>query len=289
MTPAQLQVLKEAALAGEITSKLMYGLALVQGKFAAQDTPQGLGFIRAAAEGGHPEAMFFMAVYQLDQVEHTPENLEIARILLEKAAFTGHAKSQVELAKSYLAGNFWKASDEQALMWLRFAVKENQTAAFLLLGFYFLDRGFSQEAVRWMRVAEKAGYPQADLVINETLEKLTAEGFKEDFQGHAIKIASQTLGRGVMHVDDLLEELKSSGTAAAWKTISVMYDYGYGVPLNPILACEALKKSGEKGDSEAMWYYGQKLRIGYLGDEARKTAGEWLNRAEASGYDSGLN
>lgn len=271
MTPDQLQVLKESAAAGDTTARLMYGLALVQGRFLEQDLDQGLGLIRAAAEGGHPEAMFFLAVYQLDQGEPTPENFEIARGLLEKAAFTGHVKSQVELAKSYLSGSHWPASDEQALMWLRFAAKEGVGVAWILMGYFFLDRGLPQEALHAFRTAEARGENLAVAAIEESLESLRPEGFRENLEAYALQVLAQALGREIESLTGLAAELEGENSAGAAKALSIMYDYGYGVALSPVRATEWLGIAADRGDAEARHFLNERRRIGYLG-EAEKGA-----------------
>lgn len=266
MRPDQIEVLKQGAESGDTTSKLMYGLALVQGRFVAQDLEAGLGHIRESAAGGHPEAMFFLAVYQLDQGGKSPENLELARQLLEKAAYTGHVKSQIELAKSYLSGNYWPASDEQALMWMRFAAKEGQGVAYLLLGFFFLDRGMNQDAIHMMRLAERAGEKHVAEVIQESLDGLKEEGFTEDLEGYALKVIAQTLGREAETLAGLLPELEKDPSAAAAKTLSVMHDYGYGTPINPVKSTEWLGIAADRGDAEARHFHNERKRVGYLGE-----------------------
>lgn len=263
MRPDQIEVLRQGAEAGDATAQLMYGLALVQGRFVARDLEGGLGHLRDAAAGGHPEAMFFLAVYELDQGDKTPESFELARRLLEQAAFTGHVKSQLELAKSYLSGGYWPASDEQALMWMRFAAKQGQGLAYLLLGYYFLDRGMSQDAFHMFRTAEKLGEAHAAAAIRESLAEL--EGFREDLEGYALKVVAQTLGREVEGLAGLAAALEGEPTAAAAKTLAVLYDYGYGVALDPVRASEWLGISADRGDAEAQHFHGERRRIGYLG------------------------
>lgn len=277
------QTLMTKAEGGDPQAMCELGLCLIAGRGVEKDEALGLTWIKKAVAEGHLEAMFFLGIYTL---QGTPdaEQLQVARKLLETAGDYRHVRAQIELAKSFLSGNFWPADDRHALKWIRRAASVGNDSACALLGLYFADRDFSQDALHWFRQAAKAGNPVAQELLDEHLEKMKSWQIEENFAGHALKILSSTLGRPVTQLEGLAKDLETQADAAAFKTLSIMSDYAYGVPLDPWVATLYLEKAAQASDPEAQWFFAERIRIGYVKGLSETDALEWQQKALAAGF-----
>ena len=159
---AELSLIRQQAERGDSGDELLYGLALLEGRYGlAPDAREGVAWIRRAVRDGEPFAMLELgkAYAEGRGVEKDPA---AATDWWRKAAARGAAEAKYHLAQAYLAGEGVPHNPEAAGRWLREAAQEGYAPAQYQLG-RMLHEGEVVEkddtaALHWLARAAASGY-----------------------------------------------------------------------------------------------------------------------------------
>ncbi|GAA5001724.1 tetratricopeptide repeat protein [Acinetobacter puyangensis] len=142
-----LQFIAQAAQAGFAPAQFSLGQCWLQGIGVEKNQQEGLGWIERAAQQGHVDAMFTLALnLPVDHAQHLP--------LLQAAAQAGHAKAMLCVGL-YLQNH---AQPEQAVEWFKHAKERGDLRADFMLGMaYLTGNGVAADAKHAVEVLNQAG------------------------------------------------------------------------------------------------------------------------------------
>ena len=147
----------------------------------------------------------------------TDENPEIAA--LRRAAETGDAQAQLELAGRYGEGDGVAQSFAESARWLELAALQGEGEAQFLLGHYHLNGSgveqSVQEAALWFDRAAAQDIPEASLELGKLLltEGVEVEGI-QDNQGAAERALARAAAQGLPEANDYLAALEDANVSA---------------------------------------------------------------------------
>lgn len=205
--------LKEQAAKGNADGQFNLGVAYVRGIGTAKDVPEGIRWLRAAAEQGQPRASHYLASMYIAG-DGVPLDYPTAYYWLIVSGAAGHenynqdvlkdqlsaaqaqdaelramdwlrAHSSVpnyayQLASEYRSGTTVKKDSQSALKWLRQAAEDGHSRAQLRLGIaYLLGEGVEKdrsESLKWLRLASLQGEPRAQLLLGKSCSEKDSPG-----------------------------------------------------------------------------------------------------------------
>jgi TPR repeat protein len=166
---AALHWMRQAAEAGAAACMYGYGMMLLNGVGVAKDAPQGLTWIKKAADTGLPAARLQLAESYLFGTR-TPAEIGKAQSL-----FLDLAKEGVPSAMFYSCVLLGNAQPQEALSWCRKAAATGDTQAmYQIATVYLTGAGVAAdlaEARRWYTRAAEAGEPESMLFLAVMLER----------------------------------------------------------------------------------------------------------------------
>ncbi len=270
-TPSEeFQLIRQQAEQGDAGNELLYGLALMEGRYGLPPDPgKGLPWVRRAAEDGDAYAALIM----------------------------GNAYSEGKgVAKDPARAAKW---------WRKAADKEVEEAAYRLGQAYASGRGVpkdSGQAVRWLREAAEAGYPKAQYALGRL--HLEGAGVRRDTDTARqwLRRAAANGHREAVHLLRALESLvrastplsRESGEALkrramandphAQYELAMRYESGaFSVNRDPRQALLWLRKAADNGNVLAMRRLARAWERGELGLKADPAkAAAWRKRAHAA-------
>jgi len=245
----------------------LYGLADLG---IIQDYNQANEFFTKAAEQGHAEAQYHLALMYAAG-EGVLQDYKEAFKWYRKAAEQGHAEAPYNLGVMYANGQGALQDDKEAVKWYRKAAEQGGTKAQYNLGvMYENGQGVPQDykqAVKWYTKAAEQGlndaqyhlanrYRQGQGVLQDN--KQAVEWYtKAAEQGHAqaqFNLGGMyTEGRGVPQ--DYKQVVKwyikaaEQGYVNAQYNLGFMYGHGQGVPQDYKQAVKWYTKAAEQGDT----------------------------------------
>ncbi len=162
---AELALIRQQAAQGDSGDELLYGLALLEGRYGLKpDAREGVAWIRRAARDGEPFAMLALGKSYAEGrgVEKDPVQ---AVSWWRKAAARGVAEAKYRLAQAYLAGEGVPKDPVAAGRWLREAAQEGYAPAQYLLGRMHHEGEVVEKddaaALHWLSRAAASGYREA--------------------------------------------------------------------------------------------------------------------------------
>ncbi|RMG38334.1 MAG: sel1 repeat family protein, partial [Gammaproteobacteria bacterium] len=162
---AELRLIRQQAERGDTGDQLLYGLALIEGRYGLRpDAAKGMPWIRRAAEGGDAYAALVLGnAYALGR--GVPKDPAKAIEWWRKAAEKENAEAEYHLGKAYMDG-FGVAKDpRKAGYWLRRAADHDSPDAQYLLGRMHHEGVIvepdQETALDWLRRAAANGHRKA--------------------------------------------------------------------------------------------------------------------------------
>lgn len=266
----ELKLIKHEALDGDSGAQLLYGLALLEGRYSLKpDYPEAVRWLGKSAHANNHYAELVLAnCYSAGKgVEKSPEQ---AVNWWQKAAEGNNAKAQYHLGKAYLDGDGVGHDDKKAIDWLTLSAEAGNADAQYLIGKMYHD-GYvvAQDhkfAKNWLSRATSNGHPDAInlLGIIDTI------------------FESGTIVR--RNSIDALKEDADKGDPDAQFELGMHYkngSYSDTQQPNPMQAVFWLRKAADNGDLLAMKVLSHIYKEGYPGvvrDE--KKAEYWLSRSK---------
>lgn len=179
-----LQYIAQAAQAGYAPAQYSLGQCWMNGIGVEKNPQEGLGWIERAAQQGHIDAMFTLAM-------HLPTEHEQHLPLLESAAHAGHPKAL--LCMGIYCQNH--AQPEQAIEWFEHAKTRGDIRANFMLGLAYRD-GMGVEpdvkyAVDLFNLAGEGGDAEAYFVLYEMYRDGTGVRKNKKSQEKYLKLAQQ--------------------------------------------------------------------------------------------------
>ncbi|MCU7960931.1 MAG: sel1 repeat family protein [gamma proteobacterium symbiont of Bathyaustriella thionipta] len=175
---SEVDLIKQQALQGDAGDELLYGLALIEGRYNLKaDAGQGLVWIRRAAERGNAYACMVLG-NAYSQGKGIEKNTLKAAQWWRRAAEKGNTESKYYLAKALLAGNGVPKDTQEAGKWLRQAAEEGNPNAQYLLGRMHHEGVIVKQdqntALQWLRRAAANGHLEA-VHLSGLIESLVKE------------------------------------------------------------------------------------------------------------------
>lgn len=188
-TQSELELIKQQALNGDTGDQLLYGLALLKGRYGFKpDAHAGMIWIQRAAEGGDAYAAMLLG-NAYSKGEGIEKDSVKAVNWWQKAADRGNTEAKYHLAKAYMNGTGIAKDPQKAGSWLTQAADEGYSDAQYLLGRIHHEGIVVEQnqdtAMQWLRRAAANGHMEAVhlLGVIESLVKaatpLTQETYEE--------------------------------------------------------------------------------------------------------------
>lgn len=210
------------ARAGSAEAQNTIGKALATGTGLPKDRNAAHDWFLQAAEQGHKEAQYNLALLLLDNERRTAADVAKARKWLRAAAQADVALAQYRLAELVRTGIGGEADLVQAARLYRQAAQQGHTRSQFNLGLmYQLGEGVPRdltEAAHWYRLAAEGDLPEAQLKMGNLIQS----------------------GSGVEQSDKLAvfwyRKAAMAGYAPAQSNLALMYVAGKGVAPDPVEA-----------------------------------------------------
>lgn len=162
---SELEMIRGEAQDGEIGAELLYGLALLEGRYGLQpDQQAGMLWIRKAADGGDPFACLTLGV-SYSEGRGVAKDPAQAVGWWRKAAQSGNMQAEYLLGRAYLEGKGVSRDETEAARHLELAAKAGNTDAQYLLGKMYhegyavvQDQGLAKD---WLERAAEDGHSEA--------------------------------------------------------------------------------------------------------------------------------
>lgn len=258
--------LKKAARKDNLVAGLSLALSHTQN---TRKVPAGreLAYVEAAAQGGVPEAQFWLASMRL--ADKKPGE---AVVLMRRAAEGGFAPAQNWLGRAHYFGRDGAARDQElGLKWLKQAAHGGIAIASVLIGGHYMQQ--SDEVANLQRAREwlRSGAVSGDLLGMLTLARLYALDVKDV---GTVKEAAE-LYEAIITDHDSVE---------ARRELAALLIDGRGTAQNVPRAEELLRGDARKGNAESQFLLAVQLGQDEKGTESRLAeSAEWLRKAAASG------
>lgn len=185
---AEIELIRQQALKGEPGGQLLYGLALMEGRYQLKpDVSQGLTWIRRAAEGGDARAALVLG-NACAQGKGTKQDPAEALKWWHKAANKDISEAQYQLGKAYMEGLGVPKDPQKAGSWLKQAADAGSADAQYLLGRMHHEGVVVEQnqdsALHWLRRAANNGHQEAVHLLGlieslvKALSPLREEGYE---------------------------------------------------------------------------------------------------------------
>lgn len=207
-----------AAALGATEAQYEMGLACQLGDGVPKNEEASLAWYRKAAAKNHPQALYNLALYYLNNLEHGSFNL--ANQYMTRAAECGNREAQFQCALSCFRGDVAQSDFEKGKAWLAEAASNGCPRAEFTL-FQLMYNGVAPgpncprypedrlEAVKWLRRAADGGNLPAQSILAVMLIRGTdmprnaveAEKWMRDAADHGYASAQNDLGFGILNGD----------------------------------------------------------------------------------------
>jgi len=266
----ELNIIKLESKEGDSGAQLLYGLALLEGRYKlTPDYPEATKWLKQSAQGGNHYAQLVLANCYAEGkgVEKDPA---LAVQWWQKAADGENAKAQYHLGKAYLDGIGIKHDDKKAIDWLTRSAESGNTQAQFLIGKMYHE-----------------GYvvAQDHQFAKDWLDRAASNGHTEAINLLSIIDTIYNSANIVRHnsIDELTEDA-NKGNADAQYELGMHYKNGsYNDDQKPDAkqAIFWLSKAAENGDLLAMKELSEIYSKGLLGVEKdTEKARYWLTKSE---------
>lgn len=262
------QMIAEEAQSGDPGAELLYGLALMEGRYGLKpDVQAGVSWIRRAAEGGNPYAALKLANAYAEGVGVAPDAAK-AVAWWKRAAQAGNVEAKYRLGKAYLEGKEAPQDDAKAAAWLKQAADEGNADAQYLLGRMYHE-----------------GYAvvQDQTLARDWLAKAAAQGHSKAVNLLAlINVLLKTVTPVSQETYQALLERAQQGDPHAQYELGLRYENGAtDVNRDPAKAMEWLSKAADNGNLLAMHKLARVYARGELGVARDATKAEYWRRRAA--------
>ncbi len=227
---------------------------------------------------------------------------------IRKAAGTGEARAQYELAIRRLSGDGLKKDIESAIGWLQLSAEQDYALAQYKLGMLYREgRQVGQDmdqAIEYLTMAAEQGSAPAQYLLGDIY--LQGEGVAKDLDeakewlelsaGHGYKKAEQALKQLLSpeEIEDARREKEESSARAAMLALSpyeqgMKYLRGDGVSRSHKQAAKWFQQAAEQGDANSQYQLGELLRKGRGVKRNKKLANKWYAAAAKQGHIKAIN
>jgi len=159
------QFLKLQAEEGIRDAQYQYAYHLLTGQGVQENLPVAKQWFKKAADQGHTEAQYRLALIDLQGKEHGISKPAEAAEWFLKAANKGHVDAQFNLGRLCLDGRGVAQDSANALAWLKLAANQSHTSSLFLLGrMHEKGQGTNEDLESAYALYEKAamqGHPAA--------------------------------------------------------------------------------------------------------------------------------
>lgn len=268
MSEAQLRKLDAD---GDIEATLMLAIKLYLGNGAPENPTESIRLLEKAAKNGNAQAQDFLGNIYVEGI-HVSLNYAKAHEYFLNAANQGYSPAQYDLGTMYMKGQGEEQDFTKAKEWYEKASLQGNADAQKSLGdLYENGRGVAQDYKKAAELYAKAaeqGQPYAQYRL----------GF--------FYLSGKGVPRDNARALELLTKSADQGNPFGQEALATMYIEGdLGVPQDFEKAAELLTKAAEQGHGRAAYNLGH-MYISGKGDKQNiQKAEEWLQKAEALGYD----
>ncbi len=230
-------VLRSRASNGDVEAATLLGKYYFD---IEKDAKKAEKWIKAAADAGDAEALYYLARIYDDSREGKHPNKEVVAVL-EKSAGMGFPAAQVMLGKIYQFGRRGIPKDlKKARMWYEMAAAKGANEAMAQLNVIYQQSGdantkaaMADENVEWLELGVKQGNAEAALNLGKMAE--TGRGVPQNYKRAA----------------ELYQIAADEGLVQAQAALGKLYANGDGVPQDNEKAVFWLTKAAEQGYVEA--------------------------------------
>lgn len=205
-------VLRARALNGDVQA------ATILGKYyfdIEKDVKQAEKWIKAGADAGDAEALYYLARVYDQSREGKHPNKEVVSIL-EKSAGQGYAPAQMMLGKIYQFGRRGIPQDlKKAKMWYELAAAKGANEAMSQLNVIYQQSGdaftkaaLADENVEWLELGVRQGNAEAALNLGKMAE--SGRGAPQDYK-RAAKLYQIAADAGIVQAQAALGKLYANG------------------------------------------------------------------------------
>ena len=261
------------------------------------DSTQAAQYFRDAAELGHVEAQFLLALcYEIGT--GVEESAAEAFYWYSKAAEQGHTSAQFNLAICYEKGRGVEQNQQEAICWYRKSAEQgNQNAASALftLGVTCYEKGDYTQAVQHFHAAAELGVAEAQ--YNLAICYARGEGVEKNLDT-AITWAERAHEQGLEAADELSFKLRlereaakphfliaaERGDANAQFALALRYADGDGVEQDQSKAVHWYQKAAEQGHAKAQFNLAVRYENGNGIERDQTKAVRWYLKAAQQGH-----
>jgi TPR repeat protein len=264
----EMKMLESEAKGGQPEAELLYGLALLEGRYGTNPDPvNGYNWIRRSAHEGDVYAQYMLGTLYAEGRGTEVKN-DRAVYWWRQAAKGGNSQAQYLLGKSYLEGKLVPRDNTEAIHWLTKAAEQGSSDAELLIGKMYLEG----DAVA-----------QDKLLAHDWLSRAARQGNSEAID--LLRALATAVKSTTMLYQESTDQLKArarGGDPHAEYELAMRYMNGaFDVRQNDSKALEWLLKSANHGNRLAMQTLAHVYSQGELGvksDVEKSTY--WQQRAK---------
>lgn len=204
-----------------------------------QDYNLALNRLNAAERQGHVEASYRLGrAYRHGEFGVEPD-YELAHQHLKKAAEEGHTEAQTELGHLYNRGQGVEPSAERAFHWFLQAAEQGDLVAKNDVGIFYLNGNGVERSVgegtRWIQMAAKEGLTVAEYNLGRAL--YDGELVPQDYEEAFV----------------YFNRLADKNIPYGFRMIGLQYLHGHGVEQDDEAAFDAFGEGAGRGDAESMY------------------------------------
>lgn len=265
---AELTMITQEAAQGDPGAQLLYGLALLEGRYNLTPNPKkGYYWLLRSARDNQPYAQLVVGNLCAEG-KGTKKDPAHAVYWWRKAALNNNPVAQYKLGKAYLNGTGTRKNPSKAIHWLtKSAEQGNNDARYLIGKMYYEGYAVAQDKElgrHWLDKAAEQG--QIDAI---------------NFLAAVDKIIHYTTMVHQQSADVLLAQAKN-GNAQAQYELGLRYENGaYDVDQDNKQALYWLTKAAENGNRNAMHALAHIYETGQLGvNPDSETAAAWKAKAK---------
>ena len=307
LQPEEIPGLIQKADSGDFPSQVLLWLAYSHGYAVPKNIPEGVPYLRLAAEHGCTECQWELSnVYQFGR-GGIPKDYDEAFKWALKAAERGHPVAQHNVGSDYLSGTGVEVNLERARYWLTKAAGQGFAhSQWLLARMYLKGAGMPpnrDEALKWLTMA----IAQEHAPSMETLAEMFTDPNDVPQQPQLVfdlhRAAAQLgdhysefeLGRIYLHgylgAPDYTQAFVWFGRAAAvqygpaFHEIAQMYESGQGTAANFATALSNYERAADLGVSSSIQRIGEINRDGIGKAADRVSAAMWFTIGSKMGAE----
>lgn len=218
--------------------------------------------LAVACEDNHAEALSLMSQI-CDQFNDSENSFRYCL----RAAEAGSKDAAFNLANRYREGRGTPINIEEAIRWYRVAARAGDPSAFYNLGTLLLNKSLYDDAIKCFAEAEQKGHPKATLW----------KGIAYERKGNLISAA------------DAYFEAAAKGNTQAMNEIGICYLEGKGTPKSESEAYKWFEKAAKGGNPSGICNYGVCIYKG-IGTERNIVEGKLLiEKAAKLGDEHAIN